>query len=86
MSFVSQIAYELGLSAPATGYQIVDYNGEAVYVEGIRRVLTLTDVAIRLECKRAFLELAGEGLILDRADEGSIVVRGKVTEIKVTER
>lgn len=86
MSFFSQIAFELGLSQPATGYQIVDYNGEAIYIEGVRRILNLTGASIRFETKRALIEFTGEGLTLDRADEGSAVVRGKVTGIGVTER
>lgn len=86
MSFFSEIAFELGLTPPTTGYQIVDYNGEAIYIEGIKRILNLTDDRIRFETRRALIEFSGEGLVLDRADEGSAVVRGKVKGIQVEER
>lgn len=86
MSFFSEIAFELGISAPATGYQIVDYNGEAIYIEGVKRILNLTGEAIRFETRKALIEFTGEELVLDRADEGSAVVRGKVRGISVEQR
>ena len=74
MSFFSEVAFELGLTSPATGYQIVDYNGEAIYIEGIRRILNLTPEAIRFEARRGILECTGQGLILKRIDDASRVV------------
>lgn len=86
MSFFAEMANTLGFTPPSVGYQIVDYNGEAVYVEGIKRILFLSDESIRLETKRAFITFSGENLLLERADEGSVVIRGKVKGIAVDER
>lgn len=85
MSFFDEILYETGFSSPATGFNIIDYNGDMVYAEGIRRVLTFDRASVKLEAKRAVITIEGDELTVKKLDEGSAIISGNIRAV-VTEK
>lgn len=85
MSFFDEILYETGFAAPAAGFNIISYNGDIVYAEGIKRVLSFDAAIVKLEAKRAVITLEGDGLTVKKLDEGSAVIAGAIRSI-VTEK
>ena len=71
MSFFDEILSETGLSLPASGYNIVDYNGEVLYAEGIKRVLSFDRTSVRLEARKAVITVDGEDLTVENLTRGA---------------
>ncbi len=86
MSFFDEILSETGLSLPASGYNIVDYNGEVLYAEGIKRVLSFDRTSVRLEARKAVITVDGEDLTVEKLDEGSAVVAGSITAVRTEKK
>lgn len=81
--FYDEVLKEIGA---LNGFCIVNRNGEAVYVEGIKRVLNLDESEVRLACKRAVVTVSGIGLSVRTLDEGSAVIAGDVTSVTTEKR
>lgn len=81
MSFFNEVSSLLGFDAAklATGYQIINYNGEAVYVEGFKRVAVISDTEIILELKKGKITLKGSDLKITLLESTSVIVKGKIT-------
>lgn len=83
MSFFAEAARALGIAetALAEGYNLVDYDGKAVYIEGIKRVLKLSDEEIKLELNGAVMNLRGNGLEVFDLNGATLIVRGEIIGI-----
>lgn len=81
MSFMGEIAAALGLdkSSIANGYQIVNYNGNAVYAEGFKRVLSIGVEEVVLGLKAGRIRIAGQNLSVKELEKDSLIVCGKIT-------
>lgn len=82
MSFFNEVISLLGIDAQmlAAGYQIVNYNGEAVYVEGYKKVLSIAENEIILELRKGKkISLQGEGLNVFSLEDTTIIVKGKIS-------
>lgn len=86
MSFFDEIRDIIGFVPPATGYNIIDYNGEIVYAEGIRCILTFDTAEVRLEARHALITVEGEGLTVKNLDEGSAVIAGSIAAVRTEKR
>ena len=86
MSFFEEIRDIPGFVPPTTGYNIIDYNGEIVYAEGIRRILTFDTAEVRLEARHALITVEGEGLTVKNLDEGSAVIAGSIAAVRTEKR
>lgn len=80
MSFFKEIATSLGLgkSGLANGYQIINYNGEALYAEGFKRILNIdaSEVVLGLKTKR--ITVSGENLSLKELENNTVIICGKI--------
>jgi len=87
MSFYREIGNLLGLdwARIAAGYSLVNYNGEAVYIEGIKKVITVTDTCIVVDTPKRRVRVAGEGLAIFSLEEKTMIVKGKINEAGVLE-
>lgn len=79
MSFFSEVAKKAGLNELnlSGGYNVVNYNGEAIYVEGIKRLLRIDGNEITIELKGATLVLRGENLNIFELSDAAII-KGRV--------
>ena len=87
MSFFSEVAKRAGLSelSLAGGYHVVNYNGEAVYIEGVERLNLLDESEIRLFLRGAELAVKGEGLYIHELG-GGVIIKGEVVSMEFLRR
>jgi hypothetical protein len=87
MSFFGEFARVLGMDEArlALGYNYVNYNGEAVYLEGIQSVLRIDGEEIAFRLKRGVLYVTGEELTVSDLCGASVLVRGKITAVETGE-
>lgn len=79
MSFFKEVADVLNASGKCgDGYNIINYGGEAIYIEGIRRILSIDPQNMRFDCKKKIISLTGEDLNVSQMEDGCAVVVGKV--------
>lgn len=83
MSFFREIAEVLGYDEArlALGYNYVNYNGEAVYLEGVKKVLRLDDCEMAFQTPKGVLYVSGEGLSVSNLSGASVLVRGKIEAV-----
>lgn len=88
MSFFKEAAQMLGLDyiKLATGYQIINYNGEAVYIEGAKRVISITTCLIALDTGKVELAIRGENLCVFDITGASIMIKGKIICVEILNR
>ena len=85
MSFFSEVVNAMGLDSVriASGYQIINYNGEAVYIEGFTQILSIAETEIILKLKKkGKIIVFGEGLSVASLETGSVIIKGEIKEIK----
>lgn len=82
MSFYQEIGNLLGLdwARIAGGYNLVNYNGEAVYLEGIKKIIFISDTEIVIDTAKPRVRIAGEDLAVFSLEEKSIIIKGRITE------
>ena len=80
VSFFREIGNLVGLdwAKVALGYCTVNYNGEAVYIEGVKKIVSIADTEVIISVKDKNLKIVGEGLQISNLEEKTIVVRGEV--------
>lgn len=80
MSFFKEAADALGLDLTkiALGYEVINFGGEAIFVEGFKRLVSTTDCEIVLELKKSRIRIAGESLFIFSLEESTIIIKGKV--------
>lgn len=82
MSFFKEVADALNATGKSgDGYNIINYGGEAIYIEGIRRILSIDPVNMRFDCKKKIIVLSGENLRVSQMEDGCVVVVGKVVSV-----
>lgn len=80
MSFYNEIANILGLdwTRVASGFSIINYNNEACYIEGIKRVVKVTDTAVTLDFKKGRYYIYGTGLEIFLLEQHCIIIKGLI--------
>lgn len=88
MSFFGEMASVLGFDEAklALGYNYVNYNGEAVYIEGITAVLRVDSDEMAFRIKHGVLYVAGTDLSVYELCEKSVLVRGNITAVETGEK
>ena len=84
MSFYQEIGNILGLdwARIAGGYSVVNYNGEAVYLEGIKKVVVVSDTEIVVDTGKQRVRIAGEELAISLLEEKSMVAKGRISQVE----
>jgi len=73
---------ELSLSS---GYSVINYNGEAVYLEGVSRLLSIEEDEIRLELRGAIASVGGVGLHISELS-GGCIIKGEIVSLNFEKR
>ena len=83
MSFFGEIGKMVGIDQlkAALGYTIVSFNGDAVYVDGIVKVLSYDPELILVDTRGALLEFTGR-LAIESLDENAMIIRGSIKNIR----
>lgn len=83
MSFIGEVASWLGLSeaALAMGYTAVNYDGKAVYIEGVKKVLKIDPDEMAFGLKNGVLRVSGEHLEASEMTKSTVLVRGEIRSI-----
>jgi len=87
--FFSEIYKMVGLdkSNITCGYNIIDFNGQCLYIDGIKKILLLTNKKIAVEFSNCIAYIQGE-LNTDRLEDDSLIIKGYIEsinkELKVT--
>lgn len=83
MSFFKEIGNLLGLewAGLSRGYSVVNYNGEAVYVEGVKTVIAITQTEIILNVPSARLNICGDNLTIFMLENDTIIVKGVILSV-----
>ena len=81
MSYIVEAAKAISsaLSEPFS-YQIINYGGRAVYVEGFLRVTVIETDKIQL-LKKSVVTVAGKNLTVSALTAGTCLVEGKVESV-----
>lgn len=83
MSFYNEIANIIGLewASIATGFSYINYNNQAVYIEGVKNVVSITADEICVAIKSGRLYVFGEHLSVFLLENNSIILKGDVVNI-----
>ena len=86
MSFFGEIASVLGLdeAALALGYNYINYNGKAVYVEGIKDVLKVDGNELAFRLPKGVLYVLGEKLRISDLSGSTVLVCGDVYSVETS--
>ena len=85
MSFYREIGNLLGLdwARIASGYSMVNYNGEAVYLEGIKKIITVSECEVVVDTASARICIAGQELCIFSLEDKTMIIKGKVVSCAV---
>jgi len=83
MSFYEEIGNLLGLDWARIigGYSWVNYNGEALYLEGIKKVVLLSDAEIVVDTGKPRVRVTGEGLTVFSLEEKTLIIKGRILSV-----
>ena len=81
MSFFDEISYRT-LLGRAVGYRAVLMGGEAVYVEGISRIVSVSGEKIEVSARKKLLVVEGEDLSLEELEKESVIIKGRIACFK----
>ena len=70
------------LKGEITGYTLIDFNGERLYIEGVTRLVSVTESEIKVETAKEIVAVEGEGLSLSEMDDGSVTIAGKIRQLR----
>lgn len=86
MSFIGEIASWLGLdeAALALGYTAVNYDGKAVYIEGVKKVLKIDPDEMAFGIKNGVLRVSGAGLEASELTKSAVLVRGEIHSVSAS--
>lgn len=84
MSFYAEIMGALGLSeiAGILDYNIINYGGKAVYIDGFTSIVKIESEQIILNAKKIKITVDGE-LTVHQLEEKSIIIKGNITSVSV---
>ncbi len=63
-------------------FTVININGERVYIEGVKKLISVSENQVALETKKTFVVVEGELLQIEEIDDGSVTVKGKIIAIR----
>ena len=86
MSFIGEVASWLGIdeAALALGYTAVNYDGKAVYIEGVKKVLKIDPDEMAFGLRKGILRVSGAYLEASEMTGSSVLVRGEIHSISAS--
>lgn len=86
MSFFKEVSEIFGLewAKVSLGYSYVNYNGNAVYIEGFKKVLSVEGDCLKfLVGKKEILTVSGSDLAIFLLEKNTIMIKGLIKSIEV---
>ena len=80
MSMFEEIAKQSGLQF-ITGYTLINFDGKALYAEGIKRIVFLSESSIKLSAGKRMLDISGECLVIEKLETGAAIIKGKINAV-----
>lgn len=86
MSFFGEIARALGWdeAKSALGYHYINFNGAAVYVEGVKSVLRVDGEEMAFAVPGGILYVGGKDLCVDDLRGADVTVRGEIAYVETS--
>ncbi len=81
MSFFDDISYKTVLGR-AVKYSAVLMGGEAAYIEGISRIISVAQDKIEIAAGKTLIEITGENLVIDELERESVIVKGRILGVR----
>ena len=78
MSIFREICEKIGYEA-AGGYNIVDFGGKHVYVDGADRIISIGDDKIVLGAGKKIITVTGENLAISDYEKGAVTIDGRIS-------
>lgn len=82
-NFFSEIKKELKLPSLDSNYQMVDINGNILYVEGHKGLLNLSDELIMFKTKNKIISVSGKDLKLKILSSTTLSIMGEIESVEV---
>ena len=77
MSFFDEIKYR-SLAGRVIKYSVIVFGGEAVYVEGITRVVSVSSDKIELNAGKTLLTVEGENMTVEELEKETVIIKGRI--------
>jgi len=82
-NFFSEIKKELKLPSLDSNYQMVNINGNILYVEGHKGLLNLSDELIMFRTKNKIISVSGKDLKLKILSSTTLSIMGEIESVEV---
>lgn len=82
-NFFEEIKRELKISKLDSNYQMVNINGNILYVEGHKGLINLSDEMIMFKTKNKIISVSGRGLKLKILSSTTLSIMGEIESVEV---
>ncbi len=82
-NFFSEIKKELKLPSLDSNYQMVNINGNILYVEGHKGLINLSDELIMFKTKNKIISVSGKDLKLKILSSTTLSIMGEIESVEV---
>ena len=85
MGFIEEAAKNFGLNIGSafSGFSLFMFDGKAVYIEGIKRLGTIGEGAVKVFVARGAVTVAGEDLRVKEISRDDVAVEGRITGVNI---
>lgn len=81
MSFFDDIKYRTCFGK-SLSYSLIDFGGEAIYIEGIKKLVSVSESKIVLLLRKKQIVIEGKKLVINDYESDCIVINGAVESIR----
>ena len=81
MSFFDDIKYG-SVAGRALGYSVVLMGGEAVYVEGIKRLASVSPTKMEMTAGKRLIIVEGEDMVIDELERETVIIKGRIKAVR----
>lgn len=82
MSMMQEIEKLMGSVGTSASYRIINLGGNSLYVEGIKNVVTLSEVEMQFQLKKCLLIVGGANLKVKYLDTSTCVISGEIFKVE----
>lgn len=83
LGFLSEIKKEFKLPDFVGEYNIVNINGKALYIEGHKGLVSISDEAVRVKVKDKIITISGKDLKLKIMSTVTLGISGEIESISI---
>lgn len=85
-AFLEEISKQTGLDMGvlSDGYRIINLSSRAVYVEGMKNILSFSDAQVTLKLKKGAVKIEGKALVIKELMIDSVFITGEILKVEVS--